>query len=179
MRRVTASRALPRRIAREPVRAAVSGCAGETLEGTEPMGKEQFTMGLTRVQITVRNPADSARSWEGPFLVDTGAVDSLIPRERLEQIGLRPEGNRTYELADGRQVEMDITVARLEFMGDVIGATVVIGEEGAEPLLGVTALESMGIEIDPLNQRLRKLPSIRLKAAGRVLDAGSWRLPGT
>lgn len=128
--------------------------------------KEKVTMGLTHVQVTVRNPADLDRSWEGAFLVDTGAIDSLVPRDRLERIGLRPVGSRVYGLADGREVEMDITVARLEFMGDVIGTTIVVGEEGTEPLLGVTALESLGIEVDPTNQRLRRLPSIRLKGVG-------------
>ncbi len=121
-------------------------------------------MGLTHVQVTVRNPADLSRNWEGRFLVDTGAIDCLIPRERLEQIGLRPRGRRTYELADGRQVDMDIAVAQLEFMEEIVGATILFGEEGTEPLLGVTALESLGIEVDPTNQRLRKLPSIRLKS---------------
>lgn len=60
-------------------------------------------MGLTHVQVTVRNPADLTRSWESDFLVDTGAIDSLIPRERLERIGLLPRGQRTYEFADGRK----------------------------------------------------------------------------
>ena len=120
-------------------------------------------MGLTHVQVTVRNPADGDRSWEGAFLVDTGAIDSLVPRPQLESIGLRPK--RTYGLADGREVKMDITVAELEFMGEIIGSTIVVGEEGTEPLLGVTALESMGIEIDPGNQQLRKLPSIHLKTS--------------
>ena len=123
-------------------------------------------MGLTHVQVTVRNPADLGRSWEGTFLVDTGAIDSLVPRDRLEQIGLRPRDQRTYELADGREAVMDIAVAELEFMGDVIGTTIVVGDEGTEPLLGVTALESLGIEVDPTNQRLRRLPSIRLKGVG-------------
>lgn len=122
-------------------------------------------MGLTHVQVTVRNPADPARSWEGTFLVDTGAIDSLVPRDRLEQIGLRPRGHRTYELADGREAVMGIAVAELEFMGDIVGATIVVGEDDTEPLLGVTALESLGIEVDPTNQRLRRLPSIRMKAA--------------
>ncbi len=122
-------------------------------------------MGLTHVQVTVRNPADPARSWEGTFLVDTGAIDSLVPRDRLKQIGLRRRGHRTYELADGRETVMDIAVAELEFMGEVVGATIVVGEDDTEPLLGVTALESLGIEVDPTNQRLRKLPSIRLKPA--------------
>ncbi len=120
-------------------------------------------MGLTHVQVTVRNPADAERSWAGAFLVDTGAIDSLVPRERLEQIGLKPKGRRVYGLADGREAAMDITVAELEFMGEVIGSTIVFGKEGSEPLLGVTALESMGIEVDPVSQQLRRLPSIHLK----------------
>ena len=129
------------------------------------MRKEQRKMGLTHVQVTVRNPADAERSWAGAFLVDTGAIDSLVPRERLEQIGLKPKGRRVYGFADGREAAMDITVAEVEFMGEIIGSTVVFGKEGSEPLLGVTALESMGIEIDPVSQRLRKLPSIHLKAS--------------
>lgn len=136
-------------------------------------------MGLTHVQVTVRNPADPARSWEGTFLVDTGAIDSLVPRDRLEQIGLRPRGHRTYELADGREAVMGIAVAELEFMGDIVGATIVVGEDDTEPLLGVTALESLGIEVDPTNQRLRKLPSIRLKAVRDVAVAGNLRSPMT
>lgn len=133
------------------------------------MRKEQVKMGLTHVQVTVRNPADLGRSWEGTFLVDTGAIDSLVPRDRLEQIGLRPRDQRVYELADGREAVMNIAVAELEFMGDVIGTTIVVGDEGTEPLLGVTALESLGIEVDPTNQKVRRLPSIRLKAAGEAL----------
>jgi predicted aspartyl protease len=31
-------------------------------------------------------------------------------------------------------------------------------------LLGVTALESLGIEVDPLNYQLEKLPAVRLKS---------------
>ena len=48
-------------------------------------------------------------------------------------------------------------------MGEFVGGTVVFGEEDAEPLLGVTALESVGIEIDPHNQTLHRLPSTRLR----------------
>ena len=38
-----------------------------------------------------------------------------------------------------------------------------MASRGVEPLLGVTALESVGIEVDPLNQRLKRLPAVRLK----------------
>ena len=49
-------------------------------------------------------------------------------------------------------------------MGEIVGGTVVFGEENAEPLLGLTALESVGIEVDPLNQRLQRLPAVRLRS---------------
>ena len=120
-------------------------------------------MGATHVTVTIRNPAEPDRAWEGLFLVDTGATDCLVPRSCLEAIGLRPKGARVYELADGREIKMNITTADIEFMGEIVGGTILFGAENAEPLLGVTALESVGIEVDPSNQRLKRLPAVRLK----------------
>jgi predicted aspartyl protease len=67
-------------------------------------------------------------------------------------------------LADGTELPLDIAVARVEFMGEIVGATIIFGADDAEPLLGVTALESVGIEVDPQNQRLKRLPAVRLKS---------------
>ncbi|MXY81250.1 MAG: clan AA aspartic protease [Gemmatimonadetes bacterium] len=120
-------------------------------------------MGATHVTVRITNPADSDRYWEGLFLVDTGATDSLVPRQHLEAIGLEPEGKRVYELADGSEIAVDVAVAKIEFMGEFVGGTVIFGDADAEPLLGVTVLESVGIEVDPVNQRLRRLPAVRLK----------------
>ncbi len=120
-------------------------------------------MGAVQVNVTIRNPADPARTWEGLFLVDTGATDCLVPRPHLEAIGLEPKGYRTYELADGSEIRLDTTTADIEFMGEVTAGRIIFGEPDTEPLLGVTALESAGVEVDPTNQRLKKLPSIRLK----------------
>ena len=121
------------------------------------------TVPSTRVTATVRNPAQPHRTWQGLFLVDTGATDSLVPRTCLEAIGLEPKGQRDYELPDGREARMEITTAEVEFMGEVVGSTIVLGDEGAEPLLGTTALDSAGIEIDPHDQQLKRRPSVRLK----------------
>ena len=143
-------------------------------------------MGATYVDVTIRNPAEPQRSWTGTFLVDTGAClqrstpvsvratartgrlrrqafDSLVPRARLEAIGLKPKGSREYTLADGTGISLEITTADLEFEGEVVGGTIVYGEDGAEPLLGVTALESGGFEVDPRNQELKRLPAVLLK----------------
>ena len=121
-------------------------------------------MGATHVTVTIRNLAEPHKTWEGLFLVDTGATDCLVPRPHLESIGLIPKGQRVYELADGSEIRIDITTADIEFMGEIVGGTVLFGEANAEPLLGVTALESVGIEVDPLNQRLKRLPAVRLKS---------------
>ena len=86
-----------------------------------------------------------------------------MPRPHLEAIGLKPKGQRVYGLADGSDLKMDITTGDIEFMGEIVGGTIVFGETNAEPLLGVTALESVGIEVDPRNQTLKRLPSTRLK----------------
>ena len=120
-------------------------------------------MGMTHVTVMVRNPAAPEKTWDGLFLVDTGSIDSLVPRKHLLEIGLVPKAQRTYELADGSEVRLDITTGDLEFMGDIVGSTLIFGADDAEPILGVTALESVGIEVDPRSQRLKRLPATRLK----------------
>jgi clan AA aspartic protease len=127
--------------------------------------------GIMRVNAIVRNPADLDRSWEGTFLVDTGAIDCVIPRQHLEAIGLTPLDSRVYGLADGSEIRMDVTVGVLELMGGRTGKDIVIvDDEGAEPLLGATVLESLGIEIDARNEQLTKLPSTRMRAIRPATD---------
>ena len=130
-------------------------------EPDPPEGRSN--MGATHVTVTIRNPADPDRAWEGLFLFDPSATDSLVPRPHLESIGLRPRGRRVYQLADGSEITMEVTVGEIEFMGETVGGTILFGETDAEPLLGVTALESVRIEVDPNNQRLKRRPAVRLK----------------
>ena len=120
-------------------------------------------MGATHVTVAVVNPADPQRRWEDIFLVETGATDCLVPGKHLRAIGIAPVSKRVYELADGTELTMEIGVAQIEFMGEVVGATVIFGKDDVEPLLGVTPLESVGIEVDPKNQQLKRLPAVRLK----------------
>ena len=121
-------------------------------------------MGGTQVTVAVTNPADPQLRWEGLFLVDTGAVDCTAPAKHLRAIGVAPRAKRTYELADGSEISLEIGAAVIEFMGEVVAVNVIFGDDDVEPILGVTALESVGIEVDPRNQRLKRLPAIRLKS---------------
>ncbi|MDE0054610.1 MAG: clan AA aspartic protease [Gammaproteobacteria bacterium] len=130
-------------------------------------------MGVVQVTVTIRNPAQRERSWDSLFLVDTGSTDCVVPGRALREIGIEPRGRRTYELADGREETVDIAVAEVEFMGEIVGATVGFGNDGIEPILGLTALESVGIEIDPVSQRLKRRPSVRMK--GRAMRRDNQR----
>ena len=109
-------------------------------------------MGMTHVDVTVTNPQEPARSWTGRFLVDTGAFHTLVPRRHLEAIGIGPDRQRTFEMADGTPVTLDIAIARLDFLDEFGADVVVFGEGDVEPLLGVTALESAGMVVDPRTQ---------------------------
>ena len=119
-------------------------------------------MGTTQVTVAIRNPVEPDRVWEGLFLVDTGAVDCMTPRQHLEEIGLAPKGQRICGLADGREEQADITMAEVHVMGEVAGGTIRFGDADAEPILGVTILESAGLEVDANNGTIRRLPNVRL-----------------
>jgi len=106
-------------------------------------------MGLARLRFTVSHPIEPDRSADLELLVDTGAMDSIVPRTVLEGLGVRPRFRRTYRLANGQTSERDVAGAGFRWNGHETVATVLFGEPGDEPILGVTALESMGLKIDP------------------------------
>lgn len=120
-------------------------------------------MGLTKVTAKLINFGNPSMAYEAIFLVDTGAMDSLAPGDELEKIGIQREGKMSYELADGTVKEYPYGLVRIEFLGETTAGRVVFGEPGSEPLLGVTALESVGIMVDPVNKTLKRLPAIPLK----------------
>lgn len=120
-------------------------------------------MGLIHVMVGLRSLGSSNGSYEADFLVDTGATDSLAPAAELNTIGVQPVGKQAYELANGEVVEYEFGLVEIGFMDEVTAGRVIFGPDNAEPILGVTALESVGIIVDPANRTLRKLPAIPLK----------------
>ena len=117
-------------------------------------------MGATHVTVAVSNPADSSKRWEGLFLVDTGATDCYIPAKHLHAVGIKAEGQRTYELADGSLEEYEFGLAEISFMGEITAGRVIFGPDNVEPLLGVTALESVGIIVVHISNRYLDLEPV-------------------
>ena len=120
-------------------------------------------MGLTHVTVAISNHSDRTRRWESLFLVDTDAIDCMAPAKALREIGIQPEGRRSYQLADGTEIQFEYGMVRIEFMGDVTSGDIIFGSDDCEPLLGVTALEHTGIVVDPKTNQLKRLPAVPLK----------------
>ncbi len=122
-------------------------------------------MGLIKVTVEIDSlvKKKSHRTFREDFLVDTGAIDCLVPGSKLKRAGIKPEGRSVYELADGTPVEYDYGFARVRFMGAETVTQVIFGPENAEPILGVVALENTGIGIDPRTRKLLKMTAKPLK----------------
>lgn len=120
-------------------------------------------MGLPYVTVSLKRPGSTNGSYEALFLVDSGATDTMAPAAELTRVGIERVGKTTCELADGTLHEFSFGLVQIEFMGEVTAGRVIFGPDGSEPLLGVTALESVGISVDPANRTLKRLPAIPLK----------------
>ena len=120
-------------------------------------------MGLTHVTVTVRGLVGDGEPYEADFLVDTGVIDCMAPAEHLAAAGIEPQGRAIYELANGEPVEYDYGFARVSFLGAETVTQVIFGPAGVEPILGVVALENVGIVVDPVSKTLKRLHAKPLK----------------
>ena len=88
------------------------------------------------------------------MLVDTGATFSVIPSRVARTLGIgRPRRSVSVRLADGRKVRLGADVAILRIDGREAPATLLVGKVD-EPILGVEALEALGLVVDPTRKRL-------------------------
>jgi clan AA aspartic protease len=112
-------------------------------------------MGLTDIKMTVSNPADPSRLQELTFLIDSGAIFPVVPRETLAELGILPQRTESFSLADCTHIEREVGTAMFTYKGKTSAAPVIFGEPGDAILLGVVALESLGLVFDPLRRELR------------------------
>jgi len=119
-------------------------------------------MGMFKVPVKVTNPADPQRFFEEEFWVDTGALYSFVPENRLQEIGLAPLRNRELILADGRRDRRLLGEALFTIpqLGETLTCPVVFAPKDSLYLLGATALENFGVDADPAAKRLKPILGI-------------------
>lgn len=117
-------------------------------------------MGLTTLEIEVGNPANPEVMEKIDFLIDSGAIYSVVPAPILEKLGIKPLTQEVFRLANGEKIVRKKGGAVFKY-GDRIGvADVIFGEPGDSVLLGAFTLESLGLSLDPLRRELKTLPLV-------------------
>jgi predicted aspartyl protease len=119
-------------------------------------------MGMFQVRVRVANPSEPTRSFEENFWVDTEALYSFVPEDRLTEIGIRPLRTRELILADGRRDrrllgEAVLTVPQLD---ESLTCPIIFAPKDSLYLLGATALENFGVQADPLTQQLKPIAAV-------------------
>jgi len=117
-------------------------------------------MGITYIELEVANVAAPKKGEKLEFLVDSGAIYSVVPARVLKKLGIKPIDKQEFRLANGEKIVRKKGVALFRYNGRVGGADVVFGEKGDATLLGAFTLEALGLSLDPLKRELREIPLI-------------------
>jgi predicted aspartyl protease len=91
-------------------------------------------------------------------LVDTGATYTSVPLEILYGLGINPQEERPFLLANGERVLYGVAWVRLRIDGREEPSLVIFGDPGSQPLLGAFTLEGFALGVDSVNQRLVPTP---------------------
>lgn len=110
-------------------------------------------MGLVEVKALIGR--STAHLLEVEFLVDTGSFYTTVGPHTRSDLRLPPGIPTKTEVADGRIVDCELTVAILR-LADREGAIPVEIMDVPYPLLGVSALEALGLKVDPIEGTLEQ-----------------------
>ena len=119
-------------------------------------------MGMFKVSVKVSNPTNKKLFFEEDFWVDTGALYSFIPENRLQAIGINPLHSRELILADGRRDKRHLGEALFTILGfdETLTNQVIFAPKNSMYLLGATTLESFAVEADPVEKKLKPIAAI-------------------
>ena len=118
-------------------------------------------MGTFQVTIEIGDP--QGERW-APVraLVDTGSTFTWAPRDLLTRLGVEPELQADFRMADGRMVRRDIAQTQVRFEGQRRVTIVVFGDPDSPALLGAYTLEGFLLAPDPVSQRLVPVPGLAM-----------------
>ncbi len=118
-------------------------------------------MGITYVQGKVRGPGGAEAAVK--FLIDSGAMYSLLPERIWKAIGLEPQKHMEFGLADGTGVRLPVSECVISLPQGERHSPVILADPGdVQALLGVVTLEEMGLVFDPFHQILYPMQSLPL-----------------
>ncbi len=111
-----------------------------------------YLMGMTRAKITLNGPCEKANL---ELLVDTGSLCTWVSENVLKKIGVSRKSNRKFTTIEGRHLERPIGEALIEYGGESARCVVVFAQPSDVNVIGVTALENLGFEVDLTREMLK------------------------
>ena len=91
------------------------------------------------------------------FLVDSGAVYSVLKHDDWRALKLTPQRELEFVLADGRSLRRQVSECVFSLEGRRATSPVVLGEGEDEALLGVVTLETLGLVLNPFTRTLQPM----------------------
>jgi len=114
-------------------------------------------LGIFRVDLGVGD-FDGSNFEPIDALVDTGASYTSIPEDILIRLGVQPEEERNFVLANGQTVSRSLAWIRVRLEGKEQPTLVIFGDRESQALLGAFTLEGFGLSVDSLGRRLVRSP---------------------
>jgi predicted aspartyl protease len=133
------------------VRAGFKVCKAVSSEKLERF----LSMGFVKVRVGLYNPLQPEKVIEVDAIANTGAIYSVVRRDLLEELGVKPLRRRRFK-AFGGYVERDVGEVGMVLLGERRIVPVIFGEEGDAGVIGVTALEIFGLEVDVVRGVLKE-----------------------
>lgn len=115
-------------------------------------------MGITHATITLIGETES----DVDLIVDTGSILTWVNSGTLERIGVKPRWEKEFRTIEGRTIKRKTGLVAIRHDGTEGGIEVVFGERNDAEVLGVTALEGLGIEVDPVTRELKRTSLLAL-----------------
>ncbi len=114
-------------------------------------------MGYTKVKVKISNPTEPSKSREKELLVDTGAVYTVVNGRTLREVGIEAVDKMDFSISN-EKLTREVGVSTIEVKGRRWLTNIIFGEEGDNEVLGVTTLEQLGMEVDPVSKEIKPLP---------------------
>jgi len=115
-------------------------------------------MGYTKVKVKISNPAEPSKSGEKELLVDTGAVYTVVNGRTLREVGIVAVDKMEFHSISNEKLTREVGVSTIEVKGRRWLTNVIFGEEEDNEVLGVTTLEQLGLQVDPVSKEIKPLP---------------------
>lgn len=106
--------------------------------------------------------SDGSKHVEQTLLVDTGSTLTWLPADLLHDLGIEAIREEEFVTVNRDVLRRPVGSVTLEVEGIRSPVPVAFGHPGDVSLLGLTALETLGFEVDPVTHTLRKTSLLAL-----------------